>query len=130
MNTGVILKLEYKLAGETGYQELKFTGFSANFTSNQEQTPSGAKFSLKIQARIPKIGPENSSLLFYLMGRPLEVRFQDSNGITHTAGSSTFPSRLGYNQSIGGNPGDWNGYEITILQDAPFPHTVALPEVL
>ena len=127
MNTGVILKLECRVAGETEYQVLGFTGFSASFACNQEQTTSGAKFSLKIQAKVPKVGAGAGSQLFYLAGRPLEIRFRDSNGTVHLAGSTAYPARLSYNQSIGGSPGDWNGYEITILQDAPSPHTSTSP---
>ena len=130
MNTGIIIKLEYKVTGETDFRELEYTGFSANFVSNQEQTDAGAKFSLKIQARIPKIETAKSELLFYLMGRPMQVRFTDSNGTEHLAGDNSYPARLGFNQSIGGNPGDWNGYDIIILQEAPFPHSVSIPEVL
>ena len=130
MNTGIIIRLEYRLIGENGFHEINFTGFSANFEEVQQETDSGNKFSLKINAKIPKIEKGKSSLLAYLLGRPMEVRFLDGNGLVHTAGNTSYPARLGYNQAIGGNPGDWNGYGIAIIREAPYPHDVYLPEVL
>lgn len=119
MNAGIITKIEYRLVGGSAYSELSFTGFSANFTSDQGNTAAGIVYRTKISGKIPKIGKTNSDLLKTLSGPKLDVKFTDGNGRTYTMGTSSYPARFQHTMVIGGNPGDHNGFEFTISHSSP-----------
>jgi len=119
MNAGIVIKIEYRFAGGSSYTDLSFTGFSANYTSDQTNTAEGIGFSTKIAGKIAKIGETITDTLKSIAGPKLEIRFTDGNGTVYTAGSASYPARFQYSMKIGGNPGDHNGYEFSITHFSP-----------
>lgn len=124
MNTGIITKIEYRLEGDTTYSTVGFSGFTASYQETVEKSEAGTSYQLKIDLKIPRIGKTISDLLSSLTGRKLNLKFTDGNGVVHTAGNSSYPARLLYRESISGTAGSWNGYNVTITQQSPFPHTI------
>lgn len=125
MNAGTILKVEYRLDGETPYTELDFSGFSASFESTVTRSAAGYSFHLQLGMKIPRISRTVSDTLGPLVGQKLNIRFTDGNQMVHTAGNSSYPARMTYREEIQGTPGGWNGYEVTITQESPYPHTIS-----
>lgn len=125
MNVGIITKIELMEVGEEEFTEVTFTMFSAQFGSETEKSQAGFSYKLAIKLKIPKIEEATSAYLHNLLGRKLAVQFTDGNGNVHTAGDATYPARLQYNQAIGGGPGDWIGYDVSITHVSPDPHTIA-----
>lgn len=124
MNVGIITKLELMEVGEQEFTDVTFTLFSASFASQSEKSNAGFSYKLALKLKIPKIEESKTAYLHNLQGRKLTARFTDGNGKVHTAGDATFPARLQFNQAIGGGPGDWIGYEVSITHLSPDPHTI------
>ena len=124
MNAGVIIKLEYLEIGHEEYSEMPVTGFSGSYRMETIQSDAGTSFQVKISARIPKIQKTTTDTLTYLINRKLTVRFTDANRSVHTLGDSEYLARMTWKSSIGGNPGDWNGYELSITWEGTRPHAV------
>lgn len=125
MNPGIILQLQYKIDGESSYTDLTYTAFTAGYTTEARKTRAGWSYLMKITCKIPKIEDATSDTLGNLIGRKLNIKFKDANENFHYAGNTSFPARLTFDEKIGGQPGDFNGYEVTITHEAPWMHTIA-----
>ncbi len=125
MNAGTIIKIEYRIDGDTAYTSLAYTGFTAEYVTTVTQSAPGTSYQLQIQLKIPMIQKTVSETLSSLAGRKLNIRFTDGNGRVYTAGNSSYPARLQYRERISGTAGGWNGYEVTITRQSPDPHVVA-----
>jgi len=124
MATGIINKIEYRIAGSASWSELSSTGYSGNFETNMERTRSGFKYTSKIRAKISSISDSNSQTIEDITGRKLEIKLTDADGYFHYVGSSTYPCLLSMNSRIGGTAGSWNGYEIEFTHESPDPHVI------
>lgn len=125
MNAGIVIKIEYKIDGASSYTELTYSGFSAKYTTDAKKSRAGFSYSLKLTCKIPKIEKTTSDTLSALVGKKLNIKFKDANENYHYAGNSSYPARLIFDEAIGGNAGDFNGYEVTITQDSPVMHTIS-----
>jgi hypothetical protein len=125
MNAGIVIKIEYKIDGASSYTELTYSGFSAKYTTDARKSRAGYSYHLKLNCKIPKLQKTTSDTLSALIGKKLNIKFQDANGNYHYAGNASYPARLIFDEAIGGNAGDFNGYEVTFTQDSPIMHTIA-----
>lgn len=125
MNVGIITRIEYKTDGASSYSSLSFSGFSAGYSTEILKSGAGYSHHLKIACKIPRIDKATSDTLSSLLGKKLSIRFRDGNENWHYAGNTGYPARLIFKETIGGNAGEFNGYEVSITQDSPRPHTIS-----
>lgn len=125
MNSGVIIKIEYRLLGEQEFTEMDFEGFSGKISKNTSKPSSGILHSTTINLMIPKITNEKTSELDGLLNRKAQYQVTDSNGKVHLVGDDNFPARLFYQNGIDGTPGSWNGYTASITHKSPYSYPIS-----
>lgn len=114
MNAAVITKIEYRLPGEQDFIQVSFTAFSANINQQQEKTNSGTIYTSTLGLKIPKCSDENDAFLKSLAARKSIWRVTDANEVVHYIGTDSIPSRLNFTKTIDGQPGNYNGYQLTV----------------
>jgi hypothetical protein len=124
MATGIINKIEYRIAGSATWSELSLTGYSGNFETNMLRTKSGVKYTSLIKAKLSSVADTNLEIVDAITNRKLELKVTDGDGFYHYFGSSTYPARLTFSGAIDGTPGSWNGYELRFLHESPIHHTI------
>jgi hypothetical protein len=124
MSTGIINKLEYRIAGTTTWNEMDCTGYSANYTSTMSDTAAGKLYNFTVRTKMAGVNIQNGNLLDSLAGRKLELRLTDADGFIHYVGDTYAPARLVYDAANDGTPGSWNGYTITFTHGSPVKHTI------
>lgn len=115
MNVGIVLKFEYRILPDGTFAEMALTVFSGKIAKTVNETPAGYLHETTVSLQKPKVGKETTDLLDAITGRKLECRVTDGNGTVHLFGSLASPARLTYSSSIGGSPGSWNGYSISVV---------------
>jgi hypothetical protein len=114
MNSAVITKIEYRLKTSPDYIDIPFIGFSANLNKIQEETTAGTRYTSTLGFKISKCSPENDEFLTSLSAQELIWRVTDANEKVHYVGSDTIPARLNFTKTIDGQPGNYNGYQLTV----------------
>lgn len=125
MNPGIVIQIQYKIDGASSYTDLSYTGFTASYTTDARKSRAGFSYQLKLTAKIPKLDAATSATLGNLLGRKLRIKFKDANENFHYAGDTSYPARLTFDEKIGGQPGDFNGYELTFTHESPVMHTIS-----
>lgn len=125
MNPGIVIQIQYKIDGASSYSDLSYTGFTASYTTEAKKSRAGWSYHLKLNCKIPKISSTTSATLGNLVGKKLRIKFKDGNDNFHYAGNTSFPARLSFDEKIGGQPGDFNGYEVSITHESPVMHTIS-----
>ena len=113
-NSAVVIKLEYRLQGNPDFIQIWFTAFSANVNQTQEETKAGIVYTNTLVFKIPKCSDENDAFLKSLASRRSVWRATDANEVVHVIGTDSIPSRLNFTKTIDGQPGNYNGYQLTI----------------
>lgn len=119
MNSGVIVKVEYKPNSGGDYQELDVIPYSGNLQEPIKETPAGNLYSLVSNFKIAKVNPETDSLLNGITGRRATFRITDANGIVYTVGDTSYRAQFTFARRVDGTPGSFNGYDCTISREAP-----------
>ncbi|OFX56297.1 MAG: hypothetical protein A2066_12910 [Bacteroidetes bacterium GWB2_41_8] len=114
MNSAVITKIEYRLKGTEVFQEILFTAFTAKLSQLQEHTNAGTIYTNTLGFKIPKCTDENDALLKSLAAYRSIWKVTDANSVVHTIGTDDIPARLNFSKNIEGQPGNYNGYELSV----------------
>lgn len=114
MNSAVITKIEYRLQGDQDFIQIGFTAFSANVNQTQEETNAGIVYTSTLGFKIPKCSDENDAFLKSLTSRRSIWRVTDANEVVHNIGNDIIPARLNFTKTIDGQPGNYNGYKVTV----------------
>lgn len=125
MNSAVIIKIEIKPEGASGFEEINLTGFTGNLVKVAVRTRAGNHYSTTIRLKVPKCNEETGQLLDGWLGRKAEIKATDANDMIHHVGDTRYPARLTYEQSLEGSPGGWNGYDVTITHNSPISYTIS-----
>lgn len=123
-NSGVIVKVEYKLSGESSFTDLDMIPYSGRFSDNGKRNKAGMVYDFSGSFDKDRISTENDTLLNSLAGRKATYRITDGNGTLHTVGDGQYPALLIYSRNLGGTAGAFNGYHCTISRPAPYPTTI------
>lgn len=125
MNSAVIIKIEIKTQGAPGFEEVSLTGFTGSLAKVAVKTRAGIHYNTTIKLKTPRCSDVTSKQLDGWIGRKAEIKATDANGMVHLVGDTTYPARLSYEQSLDGNPGGWNGYDVTITHISPISYTIS-----
>lgn len=119
MNVGVILKIAYKLTGETSFTELDIVPFSGTFSEQSEIKDAGILFSASANFKIAGILPATDLLLNSLLGRQATFKVTDANDIVYYVGDTLYRARFLFEKRVSGTPGSFGGYQCSITRQAP-----------
>lgn len=119
MNSGVIIKVEYRIFPENNFAELDAIPFSGKFLEDPQKTKAGMLYSFRGDFNIAKVGPETDAIINSVTDRKAQFRVTDGNGTKHLVGSEFYPARLYAARHADGQPGSFNGYRCSITRDAP-----------
>lgn len=125
MNVAVIIKIEIKIQGALDFESITLTGFTGNLAKVAVKTRAGIHYTTTIKFKTPNCSEATTQILDWWIGRKAEIKATDANGMVHLVGDGTYPARLIYEQSIDGNPGGWNGYDVTITHISPVSYTIS-----
>lgn len=121
MNSGVIVKIEYKPNTGDEYQELDMIPHSGSFTEPMKDSAAGFVYSFTSNFKIAEVDPETDSALNNMTGRRGTFRITDANNRVYTVGDLQFRSNFTYTRRVDGAPGSFNGYDCTITRQSPSP---------
>jgi hypothetical protein len=119
MNSGVIIKIEFKPNTGSVYQEINMIPHTGNFSEPVEETEAGNVFSFSSGFKIAEVKPDTDTLLNSITGRRATFRITDANGKVHTVGDGSYRARFSFTRLIDGTPGSFNGYACQITRKAP-----------
>ena len=114
MNSGVIIKIEYRLKDSAVYAEIAFTAFSAKINQAQERTDAGIIYTTSLDFKIARCSDENDAFLKSLSAMRSVWRVTDANEVVHSIGTDQIAARLNFVKAIDGQPGNYNGYIVNV----------------
>lgn len=119
MNSGVIVKVEYKPTGENDFLTLDVIPHSGNIIEENKETIAGMVFTTTAGFKIAESKPVTDTLLNTLIGRRAIFKITDANGTIYTVGDSSYRARFQYTRRADGEPGSYNGYICSVTREAP-----------
>lgn len=120
MNSGVIIKVEYRLLGDANFNDLDVVPESGTLAEPVERTAAGMLHKITSTFKIARTSIETETLLKAIKNRKAQFRITDANKSVHLVGDADYPARLtNYQKAVDGNPGSFNGYRCTVSCDTP-----------
>ena len=114
MNSGVIIKIEYRIFPEVNFANLDIIPHSGSFKEEPSKTNAGLIFTFDSSFKIAKIEQSTDDIINLITDRKAQFRITDGNGTKHLVGDDLFPARLFATRSADGQPGSFNGYLCSI----------------
>lgn len=125
MNSGSIVKFEYRLFSQAEFSEINFTAFTGTISKGTQQTDAGAMHTTKINLKVPEVTSDKTALLDSLLFQKAQYRVTDYNGAVHLVGDASYPARLEYEQAVDAQPGSWNGYTVAVNHISPYSYALS-----
>ena len=113
-NSKVITKLEYRFKGVVDFIEMSFTNYPDPISRTSENTKAGIIFTDILTFKTPKCTDETDSLLKSLASHLTIWQVSYSDDTVDAIRTDELPARLKFVRMNGGQPGNYNGYEISV----------------
>jgi len=118
MNSGVIIKVEYRVFPENNFSELDAIPFSGKFSEDSSKINAGMQYSFKADFKIAKVEPATDDIIHSITDGKAQFRITDANETKYLVGTPSYPARLYASRNADGLPGSFNGYRCTIKRNA------------
>lgn len=114
MNSAVITKIEYRLLENPEFTILDIILYSGKLKQDQAISGAGEKYTTIVDVSVPKINPDNNSIIKSINRRKAQFRVTDANGTVYLLGNDEYPARLVHQKALDGTAGSFGGYKCTI----------------
>lgn len=114
MNSGVIVKAEYKLIGTADFTDLDIIPFSGTISESWKKSFQGLAATVQADFRKEEWSATNDATMKSLLNKKAVYRITDANGTQFTIGSVRKPARMLFSASVDALPGSFNGYACSI----------------
>lgn len=114
MNSGVVIKVEYQLIGQTEYTDLDIIPYSGTISESWTKPFQGLIATTKVDFKKENWSSINDTLMKSLLNRKAQYRITDANGTISIVGTVKKPARMLYLAGIDSAPGSFNGFTCTI----------------
>ena len=119
MNSGVVVKIEYRLIGSLIFADLDVIPYSGNISEVWKKPIPGLIATVAVDFKKENWSPINNTLMKSLLNRKAQYRITDANGTVSLVGTDKNPARLLYGAIVTGTAGSFNGYTCTITWLSP-----------
>ena len=114
MNSGVVIKAEYKLMGESDFSDLDIVPYSGTISETWSRPFQGLMAEVKVDFKKENWSVTNNTLMKSLLNRKAQFRITDANGTVSIVGSTRKPARMLYVALVESSPGSFNGFTCSI----------------
>ena len=119
MNSAVVLKVEYKLIGETNFTDLQVIPYSGSISEDWVKSFAGVAAKISVGFKKENWSASNDIAMKSLINRKAIFQVTDSNGTVSLVGSDENPARLRYKSSVDGSASGFNGFDCSIAWSSP-----------
>lgn len=126
MNSGIIIKVEYRVFPASSFLTLTIIPYSGKFNEVLSRVKEGALYAWEGSFDIAKLTDTTDQLLDSIAQRKAQFRITDGNGTLHLVGTDQYPARMLYSRQVDNQPGAYNGYRCTILRKSPVQTYIAV----
>ncbi|MFZ4705499.1 MAG: hypothetical protein ACOYMF_05770 [Bacteroidales bacterium] len=114
MNSGVIVKAEYKLIGNSDFTDLDIIPYSGTISETWKKPFEGLVATVQVDFKKENWGVTNDATMKLLLNKKAVYRITDGNGTKFIVGTSSKPARMLYVASVDPGPGGFNGFTCNI----------------
>jgi len=119
MNSGVVVKIEYRLIGNLIFADLDVIPYSGSISEKWKKPFAGLIATVDVDFKKENWSPANNTLMKSLLNRKAQYRVTDANGTVSLVGSDKNPSRMIYEAQVAGAAGSFNGFTCAITWLSP-----------
>lgn len=113
-NNKVITKIEYRFKGMVDFLEIQFTNYPDPVTRSSEKTNAGNVYTDTLTFKTPQFNDETDLLIKSLASHLTIWQVSYSDDTVDAVGTDELPARVNFKRMNGGQPGNYNGYEISV----------------
>ena len=114
MNSGAVIKAEYKLIGSVDFTDLDIIPYSGTISENWKKQFQGLAATTEVNFKKENWGTTNDGTMKSLLNKKALFRITDANGTQFTVGTLRKPARMLYSASVEAGPGSFNGFTCSI----------------
>jgi len=115
MNSGVIIKAEYKLIGSADFTDLDIIPFSGTISESWKKPFEGLVATVQVDFKKENWGATNDATMKSLLNKKAIYQITDANGTKFTVGTTRKPARMLYVASVESGAGSFNGFACSIV---------------
>jgi len=119
MNSGVVVKIEYRLIGTVPFIDLDVIPYSGTISEKWKKVFAGLIATIAVDFKKENWSPANNTLMKSLLNRKAQYRITDANGTVSLVGSDKNPARVLYDAQVSGAAGSFNGFTCAITWLSP-----------
>ena len=119
MNSGVVVKIDYRLIGTVAFTDLDVIPYSGSITETWKKPFAGLIATVAVDFKKENWSPANNTMMKSLLNRKAQYRVTDANGTVSLVGSDKNPARLMFDAQVIGAAGSFNGFNCSITWLSP-----------